>query len=130
MERSRNVALFTEHFQTVGLDTLPEGLLPKRSKGHQSAKQEALYNLQVARFCDRMRQIRSRMDFEVGSRGWCYILEEHGLRKGDFTAAQELITELRRTGKLPLDICADDQSRETVGLESLDDDDVEDEADS
>jgi hypothetical protein len=70
------------------------------------------------------------MDFEVGSRGWCYILEEHGLRKGDFTAAQELITELRRTGKLPLDICADDQSRETVGLESLDDDDVEDEADS
>ena len=70
------------------------------------------------------------MDFEVGSRGWCYILEEHGLRKGDFKAAEALITELRKTGYLPLDICADDQSRATIGLEELDDDDAEDEADS
>lgn len=129
VERSREVALFTEHFRTVGLDKLPDGLLPKRRKGRQSSREEVLYELQVDKFCDRMLQIRSQLDFEVGSRGWCYILEEHGLRKGDFAAAQELITELRRTGKLPLDICADDESRETIGLESLADDDVDDEAD-
>jgi hypothetical protein len=63
-------------------------------------------------------------------RGWCYILEEYGLRKGDFPAAEALITQLRKTGDLPLDICADDANRTTIGLESLDDDDAEDEADS
>jgi hypothetical protein len=70
------------------------------------------------------------MDFEVGSRGWCYILEQHGLVKGDFDAAQDLITDCRKSGELPLDICAEDESRGTVGLQELDDPDVEGEAES
>jgi hypothetical protein len=60
VEWSRDVALFTEHYKTIGLDSLPEGLLPKRSKGRQSAQAEALYTLQINRFCDRMLQIRSQ----------------------------------------------------------------------
>ena len=48
------------------------------------------------------------MDFGVGARGWSYILEQHGLTKGDFDAAQALITDCRKTGDLPLDICAED----------------------
>jgi hypothetical protein len=52
------------------------------------------------------------MDFAVGSRGWAYILERHGLRKGDFDAAEAKITEFRKSGDLPLDICAEDASRE------------------
>jgi hypothetical protein len=70
------------------------------------------------------------MDFKVGSRGWGYILEEYGLHKGDFPAAEALITQLRKTGDLPLDICADDAARATIGIERVDDDDTEDEADS
>ena len=64
------------------------------------------------------------MDFAVGSRGWCYILEPHGLHKGDFDAAQKLITDCRKSGDLPLDICAEDASRETVGLEQIDSNDI------
>ncbi|MFZ1885543.1 MAG: hypothetical protein WAU53_18585 [Rhodoplanes sp.] len=60
------------------------------------------------------------MDFSVGSRGWCYILERHGLCKGDFGAAQSLITECRKSGALPLDICAEDASRATVGIDDVD----------
>jgi hypothetical protein len=70
------------------------------------------------------------MDFAVGSRGWCYILERHCLRKGEFDAAQKLITECRRTGALPLDICAEDTSRETVGIEQLDSNDIPNEVES
>jgi hypothetical protein len=128
IERTRELALFTEHFQTVGLDALPEGLLPKRQKGRQSARAEALYNLQVARFCDRMRQIRSTMDFEVGSRGWCYILEEIGLGKGDFAAAQSFISGARKSGLLPIDICAPDESREVTFWEELTDETSEEHA--
>ena len=70
------------------------------------------------------------MDFAVGSRGWCYILEHHGLRKGDFDAAQKLITECRKSGDLPLNICAEDSSRETVGLEEINRNDLPAEVES
>jgi len=116
--RAQEVAAFTEQFKANGaLDAL--GLLPKRGKGRQSPREEALYKLQVARFCDRLLQIQSTMDFKVGSRGWCYILEDHGLRKGDFAAAQEFISSARKTGLLPIDICAPDESRETTFWEDV-----------
>lgn len=63
----------------------------------------------------------------VGARGWCYILEKHGLRKGDFAAAETLITSCRKSGALPLNICADDDSRETIGLEDINANDVQEE---
>jgi hypothetical protein len=100
-------------------------LLPKRQRGRQTAAAELEYSERVAVFCALVLEIQSTMDFAVGSRGWCYILERHGLRKGDFDAAQRLINECRRTGALPLDICAEDSSRETVGIERLDSNDVE-----
>jgi hypothetical protein len=56
----------------------------------------------------------------VSSRGWCYILEEHGLGKGDFDAAQNVINECRKGGLLPLNICSEDDTRSFDGLESLD----------
>jgi hypothetical protein len=71
------------------------------------------------------------MDFDIGGRGWCYILERHGLRKGDFDAAQRLINDCRKSGGLPLDICQEDASRATIGLEhDLDTDDVSVEVES
>jgi hypothetical protein len=106
------------------------GALPKRQRGRQSAAAELAYREQVAAFCRLILQIKSSMDFAVGSRGWCYILERHGLRKGDFSDAQKLITACRKSGELPLDICAEDASRATVGLEQLDHAHIDDEVES
>jgi hypothetical protein len=77
------------------------GLLPKRGRGRPSPAVEAAYRERVVAFCD---------------------LIQDGLRKGDFGAAQRLINECRKSGDLPLDICAEDASRETIGLEQLHDD--------
>ena len=104
--------------------------LPKRKRGRQSAAAEARYRGGVEAFCDLIKQIKPTLDIEVGSRGWCYILEEHGLRKGDFDDAQRLINDCRKSGDLPIDICAEDGARETVGLEELNSNDVEEEVES
>jgi hypothetical protein len=66
----------------------------------------------------------TQLDFAIGSRDWCYLLERHSLRKGNFDAAQKLINDCRKSGDLPLSICAEDSTRETIGLEQLDSDDV------
>jgi hypothetical protein len=105
-------------------------LLPRRCRGRQSIQAQIEYRDQVAAFCRLILQIRSTMDFAVGSRGWCYILERHGLRKGDFDDAEKLITACRKSGDLPLDICAEDSSRETIGLERLDANDIPAEVES
>ena len=69
--------------------------------------------------------------FRRRSRDWGYILERHGLRKGEFDDAEQLITACRKSGALPLDICAEDESRKAVGLQdSLDNPDIEAEAES
>ena len=93
-------------------------LLPKRRRGRQSPEAEDAYREKVEAFCKLIRQIHSSLDFGVGSRDYCYLLAFHGLGKGDFDAAQKLITDCRKSGELPLDICAEDASRETVGIEA------------
>jgi hypothetical protein len=98
-------------------------LLPRRYPGHQTRHSMLEWREQIDRFSTLI------LHFAVGSRGWCYILERHGLHKGDFDAAQRLITECRKNGDLPLDICAEDSSRATIGLQQLDDDDIASEAD-
>jgi hypothetical protein len=105
-------------------------LLPKRGKGRQSPEAEARYRQGVDKFCALIRQIKSTLDFAVGSRGWCYILEPHGLLKGDFKSAETLITDCRKSGDLPLDICAEDASRSTIGVEQIDSDDVPEKVES
>jgi hypothetical protein len=101
--------------------------LPRRGRGRPTPAAEEKYQEQVAAFCALILKIRSSMDFSVGSRGWCYILEKHGLRKGEFDSAERLITACRKTGDLPLDICAEDDSRETIGLEDINTNDVQEE---
>jgi hypothetical protein len=103
-------------------------LLPKRRRGYQSAEAKETYRQQVQVFCDLIVEIESTMDFKVGSRGWCYILEEHGLRKGDFDAAENLITDCRKSGELPLDICAD-SARKTIGVQDINDNTIPEEVD-
>ena len=103
-------------------------VFPKRRRGRQTAAAKARYQEELDAFCAAIRQIDSTLDFKVSSRGWCYILEEHGLGKGDFDAAQRLINDCRKSGALPIDICAVDEGRAAKNLEFIDADDPEGEA--
>jgi len=90
-------------------------LLPRRARGRISAADETLYQSRVDEFCELIRGIQKTLDFKVSSRGWCYILEDRiGLLKGEFDKAQDLVNACRKSGKLPLDICADDETRSTL----------------
>ena len=105
-------------------------LLPKRPRGRPTALALIQYQEQVDRFCRLILEIRSTMDFKVGARGWCYVLERHGLRKGDFDEAEKQINKCRKSGDLPIDICAEDDSRATIGIEQLDPRDIPDEVEA
>jgi hypothetical protein len=94
--------------------------LPKRGRGRQSAEAAAKWQRDLDQFCAAIIEIDSGLDFKVSSRGWGYILEEHGLNKGDFDAAQTLINNCRKGGELPLDICSDDEGRTAEHLETID----------
>jgi hypothetical protein len=95
--------------------------LPYRGRGRLSEADQRLYDDQLRRWCEGIIEIASRPDFKVSSRGWCYILEEHGLGKGDFDKAQRLINTCRKDGLLPLDICSEDEGRQAEHLEKVDD---------
>jgi hypothetical protein len=104
--------------------------LPCLPRGRPSSSARTTYDAELEVFCERILEIKSRLDFEVSSRGWCYILEEHGLAKGDFDAAQSLIAECRRQRLLPMDIVAEDGARSFDNLEQLDDDPPEQRAEA
>ena len=94
--------------------------IPKRKPGAQSARAKEVYETEVKAFCDAIIELRSRLDFAVSSRGLCYILETHGLAKGDFNTGQKFINECRKSGRLPINICAEDSRRSAKNLESID----------
>jgi hypothetical protein len=94
--------------------------LPKRGKGRPSKAAEAIYQEELLRFCADLKEIHSRLDFGIGVREWGYILEEHGLTKGEFGALERVITQCRKDALLPLDICHDDENRTTLGIQIVD----------
>ena len=95
-------------------------ILPWRPPGRQTPETSDRYDAALRAFCDLILEIKGRSDIEVSSRGWCYLLEEHGLRKGDFDTAQSLINDCRKAGMLPLDICVEDGKRAAENLEEID----------
>jgi hypothetical protein len=103
----------------------PSLLLPRRKRGRPTPDNEFRYRQELDDWCDEIQKINSGLDFRVSSRGWCYILEEHGLTKGDFDAAQRLINDCRKSGRLPLDICSEDEGRAAANLEEINDEDAE-----
>jgi hypothetical protein len=100
--------------------------MPRRpALGRPSVADQAVYEARLDHWCAgiiAMSEERAAQpdDFAVSSRGWCYLLEEHGLFKDDFDTAQELINACRKNGRLPLDICAEDETRGADNLEDLD----------
>jgi len=97
--------------------SLPEPV----GRGCRSPERRAAHDAEVKDWCRRLLNLKPRVDFDPGARGWCYIMEEYGLEKGDFDAAEKLITECRKNGRLPLDFCGDDDAaREFIHDEELD----------
>jgi hypothetical protein len=107
---------------TTMLDRTASIILPRRPRGRPSAEAGAGYRSNVRAFCQHILEIRSRLDFEVSARGWCYLLEDDGLAKGDFDLGEKLINDCRKAGDLPLDICGKYSARATVGVEQIHDD--------
>ena len=97
-----------------------EIVIPKRSRGRQSVAAQVAYQEQVEEFCSQIGKIRRSLDFEVSARGWCYILEEHGATKTDFSTIERLLVACRKSGDLPIDICAEDEARAAEHVEDLD----------
>jgi len=105
-------------------------IIPHRKRGRPSKKTSEQYDRDLQAFCDEIEEIVSTLDFKVSSRGWCYILEEYGLLKSDFDIVQTLINDCRKSGMLPLDICAEDQPRTFKNVENVDDTTPEEEAEA
>jgi hypothetical protein len=103
--------------------------LPQRKRGRQTPEGEQYYRSKLRTFCQWMTRKDAASGFKVGVRGWCYLLEGAGvITKGEFRAAERLITDCRKNGLLPLDICAEDESRAADHVEELDTDDPDEEA--
>lgn len=94
--------------------------IPNPGRGRRSAEQETNYQAQLKEFYSALIQIDEETPISVSSRGWCYLLEEHGLSKGEFNHAERLINDGRKNGSLPTDICSNDDKRALSGLEYLD----------
>src|SRR5262249_44015566 len=104
-------------------------LLPKLPPHRPSAAVKAAYQEKVAAFCAKILDVRSRLDFDVGSRGWAYILEgDRLIDKDEIDAAQNLINVCRKNGSLPLDICSEDDKRVAENVEEIDPDPAEEAA--
>jgi hypothetical protein len=102
--------------------------MPRRSPGRPSPEATAKYETALKAWCAaiiKMSEERAKQpdNFDVSSRGWCYLIEPHGLFKGDFDTAQNLINDCRKGGLLLIDICCVDERRSADNLEDLDGDD-------
>ena len=96
-------------------------VLPTAKRGRRTATEQAEHTAALERFYAAIRQIDSRLDFSVSARGWCYLLENAGaITKAEFDRVETLLNDARKTGALPLDICAVDDARSFDCMEYLD----------
>jgi hypothetical protein len=103
--------------------------LPRRKRGGQSAAAEAEFERACTEWCQEIIRVAGAMDYKIGARDWCYVLEVVGsITKGEFDAAEKLISACRKNGHLPVDICGIDNGRPTANLEYIDRTSVEEEA--
>jgi hypothetical protein len=101
-----------------GMKCIP---LPRRKRGGQSAAAEAEFERVRDEWCQEIIRIADTMDYKIGARDWCYMLEVAGsLTKGEFDAAEKLISACRKDGRLPVDICCIDNGRPTANLKYVD----------
>lgn len=69
-------------------------------------------------FADVLKKISGDIGFKVSSRGWCYIMEQHGfITKNQFSKVDNAINTCRKEGLLPVDFVAEEKAREFEGVE-------------
>jgi hypothetical protein len=103
--------------------------LPRRKRGGQSAAAEAEFERALTEWCQEIIRVADAMDYKIGARDWCYVLEVAGsLTKGEFDTGEKLISACRKNGHLPVDICCNDNGRPTANLKYIDRTSVEEEA--
>ena len=103
--------------------------LPRRSRGAQSAAAKEAYEQVLSKWCEEIIRVSHTMDYKIGARDWCYVLEVAGsITKGEFDTAEKLISACRKNGLLPVDICIADSGRPTANVPFIDRTAVEEEA--
>ena len=90
--------------------------LPPDFRGARTAAKSSAREKAYRTFADQLQTLHSTLAFKVSSRGWCYILEDHGLTKDQFDLAENRINTCRKEGWLPLDFTADDSARGPKGI--------------
>jgi len=91
--------------------------IPKRGRGTLSAAAQVAYDASVQRFVDDLTAMADSLDFKMSARGWCYYLEGLGaIDKSEFSRAETVINDLRKSGGLPLDFTSEDSTRAPEGL--------------
>ena len=109
-----------------GMKCIP---LPRRKRGGQSAAADAEFVRVCIEWCQEIIRVADTMDYKIGARDWCYVLEVAGsLTKGEFDTAEKLISACRKDGGLPVDICCNDNGRPTANLKYIDRTSVKEEA--
>jgi hypothetical protein len=109
-----------------GMKCIP---LPRRKRGGQSAAADAEFVRVCIEWCQEIIRVADTMDYKIGARDWCYVLEvARSLTKGEFDTAEKLISACRKNGRLPVDICCIDNGRPTANLRYVDRTTVEEEA--
>jgi len=93
--------------------------LPVRGRGRPTQEQSERYQKELEAWCGNIKQLRSSSDFSYSSRGWCYVLEDHGLLKSQFDLVEDVINDCRKNGMLPIDICSPDESRGFSNIETI-----------
>jgi hypothetical protein len=103
--------------------------LPRRKRGAQSVAAKAEFERTLTEWCQEIIRVAHTMDYKIGARDWCYVLEVAGsLTKGEFDTGEKLITACRKDGHLPVDITCIDNGRPTANLKYMDRTSVEEEA--
>jgi hypothetical protein len=103
--------------------------LPRRKRGGQSVAAEAEFGRALAEWCREIIRVADTLDFKLGARDWCYVLEcARSLTKGEFDTGEKLIGACRKNGHLPVDICCNDNGRPTANLKYIDRTSIEEEA--
>lgn len=95
--------------------------IPRMKKGRPSDIARTQYQSDLQAFASGILKIKSTLPFQISARGWCYQLESAGIiTKGEFADAESVINECRKNGMLPINICAEDVTRMTSGIEYID----------
>ncbi|KAA0578948.1 hypothetical protein FZ983_16585 [Azospirillum sp. B21] len=97
------------------------GVLPAFAGKRRSVPQDEIYRRDAQSLASAILKLRETIGFSPSVRGWCYIAEEHfHLTKGEFGSFSDLLVEMRKSGLLPLDICAEDGARQWYNDEEID----------